>query len=167
MSLQATDLRFAYGRSRASSAPAHGPHGRGPAIDGVSVDIPDGGLVGLLGPNGSGRHGCQEPELDARARTGVVLEIARAKYGFQKRALHGSRLRSPPVGNLDQEPGFVRLAMWSAAWAGSNDYSESAACCCEAVKRAATGIPSLSAPMRLRPPVRSSWRAPSSPPREL
>jgi len=40
--LRAADLFFAYG-------------GRSPVLRGVSMEVPDGGFVGILGPNGSGK----------------------------------------------------------------------------------------------------------------
>jgi iron complex transport system ATP-binding protein len=54
--LQATDLRFGYGRARAAAPrPGHAVTGPGPVIDGLSVDVPEGAIVGILGPNGSGK----------------------------------------------------------------------------------------------------------------
>jgi len=40
--LRAVDLAFAY-------------PGRSPVLRGVSMEVPDGGFVGILGPNGSGK----------------------------------------------------------------------------------------------------------------
>src|SRR5215510_4076547 len=40
--LRASDIVFAY-------------HGRGPVLRGVSMEVPAGGFVGVLGPNGSGK----------------------------------------------------------------------------------------------------------------
>jgi iron complex transport system ATP-binding protein len=57
VSLQAADLRFAYGRHRRSPADASSDD-RSPGrwvIDGISIEIPSGACVGILGPNGSGK----------------------------------------------------------------------------------------------------------------
>jgi iron complex transport system ATP-binding protein len=52
--LHAADLRFGYGPGgRAPRASSRAPSP--PAIDRVSVDVPHGGIVGILGPNGSGK----------------------------------------------------------------------------------------------------------------
>jgi iron complex transport system ATP-binding protein len=57
--LRATDLRFAYPASSpvsrwADQRPAGSP-ARANTIDGVSLEVPQGATVGILGPNGSGK----------------------------------------------------------------------------------------------------------------
>lgn len=76
MRLRAQDVRFAYGKRT--------------ILDGVSIDVPDGSLTGLVGPNGAGKstllrcmYGVLEPAsgtvtLDGRdIRTMTRREIAR------------------------------------------------------------------------------------------
>jgi ABC-type cobalamin/Fe3+-siderophores transport system ATPase subunit len=66
--LQATDLVFGYGES--------------PVIRGVSLDVPDGDLVGLIGPNGSGKTtmlrllaGTRQPARGQVALDGVQMSL--------------------------------------------------------------------------------------------
>ena len=53
--LQADNVSFAYGHSRATQATAGARAPAAMVVDRVSLTIPRGGLVGILGPNGSGK----------------------------------------------------------------------------------------------------------------
>ncbi|HET9371860.1 MAG TPA: ABC transporter ATP-binding protein, partial [Vicinamibacterales bacterium] len=50
MLVQVADVRFGYRQRRRSAGGSPSP-----VLDGVTVRIPEGGLVGILGPNGSGK----------------------------------------------------------------------------------------------------------------
>lgn len=72
--LRASDVRFGYGGTR--------------VLDGVSLDVPDGGFVGILGPNGSGKTTLLRLLAGARRPlSGTITLDGRDLRGFTRAAL--------------------------------------------------------------------------------
>jgi iron complex transport system ATP-binding protein len=98
--LRATDIRFAYPASSPVSRRAHersaGTVCRAYTIDGVSLDVAQGTIVGILGPNGSGKTSLMKLLAGWLKPLAGRVELSGAPIGGYTRAALAQRLAIVP-----------------------------------------------------------------------
>lgn len=141
MSLQAADLVFRY---RGPGAPRGEQPGRvdRPVIDEVSVTIPDGAIVGILGPNGSGKTTLLKLLSGALAPTrGTVALDGRPLTAYPRRLLARRMAMVPQETHLAFDYRVLEIALMGRyPWLGAFELEgpEDVAAACAALEATGT-----------------------------